>query len=146
MSEEVLHTRTAEETTSLGAVLARELRCGDVVHLRGPLGAGKSVFARGVGKALGAERWRGSPTFNLVHEYDTEPRLYHLDLYRLTEDEVEELHLEEAAEVGVLVVEWAERAANVLSYVGRRHVWVEITPLIDEGRRIDIAWGEVPCR
>lgn len=90
-------------------------RGGEVLLLTGSLGAGKSVFARGVARALGVARWRGSPTFALIHEYASSPSLIHVDLYRLAAAEVEELGLEEYANpTTVLVVEWADRALDYL--------------------------------
>lgn len=138
MTETVTIATSADDTRSLGRELGAELHPGDVVHLHGPLGAGKSVFARGIGQALNAPHWRGSPTFNLVHEYDTRPRLYHLDLYRLGEDEVEDLHLEDDADTGVLVVEWADRAPSVLAHLGARHIEVHLTVLGPDEREIII--------
>jgi tRNA threonylcarbamoyladenosine biosynthesis protein TsaE len=92
------------------------LRGGEIILLTGSLGAGKSVFARGVASALRVPRWRGSPTFALVHEYSSSPALIHIDLYRLSAEEVEELGLEEyASPANVLVVEWADRAPEYLN-------------------------------
>lgn len=104
-----------EATRRLAAAFARSLRGGDVVLLQGNLGMGKTCFAQGVLEGLG---WTGavnSPTFSLVQEYETEPPLAHLDLYRLkTAEEVWSLGLEELFESGcVLLVEWSERAAEV---------------------------------
>ncbi len=108
-------SRSAQETRNLGISLGKHLSPGDVVLLTGTLGAGKSVFARGIAESLGATHWRGSPTFNLIHQYRTEPALAHADLYRLDGPEVEELGLEEYSHRnGVLVVEWADRAEPYL--------------------------------
>lgn len=96
-------------------MIGEGLSGGEIILLTGDLGAGKSVFARGVTQALGIDRWRGSPTFALVHEYHSEPVLIHVDLYRLGPEEVEELGLEEyAVPSTVLLVEWADRADGYL--------------------------------
>lgn len=109
-------THSSEETVDLGARFARLLRPRDVVLLAGPLGAGKSTLAAGIGRALGVRRWRGSPTFTLVNEYATTPPLIHLDLYRLGAEDAEDLGLEEHLENGsVLLVEWPERAEAYLA-------------------------------
>jgi tRNA threonylcarbamoyladenosine biosynthesis protein TsaE len=139
VEERILHS--AAETLALGRDLAASLRGGDVVLLHGPLGAGKTVLARGLAEALGAKSWRGSPTFALVNEYETVPRLYHLDLYRLTETEVERLGLEDyTGTSGIIVCEWPERANEYLrSLAAGRVVDVFLQHEGDETRRVLIA-------
>lgn len=103
--------RSAEETAALGAVIARLARPGDVIALSGPLGVGKTVFARGFISALGHEGDVPSPSFALVQPYeDLELPVWHVDLYRIEgPDELDELGLD-AATHAVLLVEWPERA------------------------------------
>lgn len=98
---------------ALGAELARVVRAGDVVTLSGPLGVGKTAFARGFIGALGHEGAVPSPSFALVQPYeDLQPPAWHVDLYRLQDpSEVEELGLDASAD-GVLLVEWPERAGE----------------------------------
>lgn len=104
----------AAATAALGAALAPVLRAGDVVTLSGPLGAGKTSFARGVLAALGLAGEAPSPTFAIVQPYDPpDVRLpvLHVDLYRIDSvDELDELGLDDALWDSVLLVEWAERA------------------------------------
>lgn len=105
-------TRTEAETMDLGGALAEELAPDGVLLLSGDLGSGKTVLARGIGRALGIDpREVQSPTFNLIREHEGERgRLLHADLYRLDPEEVGALGLEELlAGPGVKVVEWAER-------------------------------------
>jgi tRNA threonylcarbamoyladenosine biosynthesis protein TsaE len=107
-------------TRALGRRLARFLRAGDVVLLQGPLGAGKTALAQGVGSGLGVEGPVNSPTFVLLARHDPPEGarglpLYHADLYRLTSaEDVAELELGAQANDGVLLVEWPERGLEAL--------------------------------
>jgi tRNA threonylcarbamoyladenosine biosynthesis protein TsaE len=98
-------------TRAAGAALARVSRAGDILTLSGDLGAGKTTLARGFLEALGHEGEVPSPSFAIVQPYDTlEPPVWHVDLYRLNSaSELQELGLD-AAEDGVLLIEWPERA------------------------------------
>jgi tRNA threonylcarbamoyladenosine biosynthesis protein TsaE len=91
--------------------MARVLVAADLLILSGPLGAGKTFFVRGLARALGFSGERvTSPTFALVQEFPTTPRLVHADLYRLSAaEQVRELGLlQERAAGALLVVEWGE--------------------------------------
>jgi len=104
------------ETEALGARIAAGLRIGTAVALEGDLGAGKTVLARGILRALGVEEDVPSPTFTLVQSYET-PKLAvrHYDLYRIeSASEMAELGLEEALDEGAALIEWPERAPNAI--------------------------------
>lgn len=114
---------TAEQTRELGNRLGRNLQGGDVVALRGDLGAGKTAFAQGVGEALGVIGPMTSPTFTLQHEYlgqipgsGIKVRLIHMDLYRLQRpEEVEVIGVEDAfVEDTISLIEWPEIAEDYL--------------------------------
>jgi tRNA threonylcarbamoyladenosine biosynthesis protein TsaE len=113
-----VETHSPEETERLGATLAEKLQQGDVLALYGTLGSGKTTFVRGLARELGITEPIRSPTFTLIHEYplpDQRARLYHIDLYRLENPEqVHELGLEELFPKGITVIEWADRAPNLL--------------------------------
>lgn len=100
-------------TADLGSALAAIARPGDVITLAGPLGAGKTTLARSFLVALGQDGEVPSPTFTIVQPYeDLDPPVWHVDLYRIEDaSEIEELGIE-AAEDGVLLVEWPERARD----------------------------------
>ena len=90
---------------------------GSLVVLSGELGAGKTVFVKGLAKGMGLEKDTAtSPTFNMVHEYRGERELYHFDLYRLTDrSELVEIGWDDYLERGgVAVVEWGEKAGALL--------------------------------
>ena len=105
----ILEDETA--TRQAGRQLAAVVRPGDEITLSGGLGAGKTTLARGFLEGLGHDGEVPSPSFALVQPYEMlDPPVWHVDLYRLeSADEVEELGLD-AAEEGVLLVEWPERA------------------------------------
>ncbi len=108
-------SRSPEETRALGERLGRCLEPGDVVLLSGELGAGKTVFVQGIARGAGYEGAVSSKSFVLLGEYSGRVQIYHADLYRLeAPEQVEELALDEVCADGALVVEWPERAGNVL--------------------------------
>ena len=120
-------TGSEAETENLGRALARLLRPGDVVALTGPLGAGKTCFARGVVRGLRARGPVASPTFTLVRHYEGHLPVRHIDLYRLDPEDLEDLDWRELFYgEGVSVVEWADKADAVLP---RRRYRVHITPV-----------------
>jgi tRNA threonylcarbamoyladenosine biosynthesis protein TsaE len=105
-------TRSEAETETFGVQLAATLRDGDVLLLHGDLGAGKTAFVRGLARGLGANPDEvSSPTFTIVQSYRGPTlTLVHVDLYRLSPAEVDDLALDDLREPGsVLAIEWAER-------------------------------------
>ena len=108
----------AIETEELGSALADGLRAGDVVALSGPLGVGKTTFARGVLTALGLAEEAPSPSYSLVIAYqppEVRLPLWHVDLYRIEESrEIEELGLDDARTDTALLIEWPERMGDRL--------------------------------
>jgi tRNA threonylcarbamoyladenosine biosynthesis protein TsaE len=103
----------AAATHQAGMDLALAVRIGDVIALRGDLGAGKTSLARGILAGLGLEEEAPSPSFALVIPYDpplTRLPVWHVDLYRLeTPDQCLELGLDEALSDGALIIEWPDR-------------------------------------
>jgi tRNA threonylcarbamoyladenosine biosynthesis protein TsaE len=107
-------SESAEETFALGERFGAQLTGGEIILLDGPLGAGKTIFAKGVAAAFEIETDEvTSPSFTLVNIYTGRLKLYHLDLYRLSEGagaahavDLDELLTDESA---VFLIEWAER-------------------------------------
>lgn len=130
-------TSSEEETSAAGERLGETLRGGDVVLLHGDLGAGKTAFVRGLARGLGADPSEvSSPTFTLIQEYRGRVTLFHVDLYRLEEREVDDLGLEELVlGDGVVAIEWAERWRGRPDDV----IEVRIEEVGEENRRIRIA-------
>lgn len=117
---------TAEDTIALGARLGQDLRAGDVVVLSGPLGAGKTVFAKGIAQAMDVDGPVISPTFVLARVHRARragaPAMVHVDLYRLLDQasvdllaELDSLDLDTDLDDAVVVVEWGEGVAERLS-------------------------------
>ncbi|MBX9709074.1 MAG: tRNA (adenosine(37)-N6)-threonylcarbamoyltransferase complex ATPase subunit type 1 TsaE [Caulobacteraceae bacterium] len=106
-------------TTRLGRVIAPLLAPGEAVLLDGPLGMGKSTLARGLIRALsGPDEDVPSPTFTLVQFYETDPPIAHFDLYRLERpEEAREIGLDEALDVGAVLIEWPVRLGDDLARV-----------------------------
>jgi len=128
-------SHSADQTRRLGARLAEWLAPGDVLLLRGHLGAGKTVFAQGVAAGLGIDEPVTSPTFTLIHEHHGRVPLYHVDLYRIGGDvEAGDLGLEDYLYGdGVTLIEWAERAAGL---VPPAHLAVALRPVAETKRAI----------
>ena len=100
--------KSKDETQELGRLIARFSFVGEVITLKGQLGAGKTTFSQGFANGLGIKGVINSPTFNIVKCYfDSTLPLYHIDAYRL-EDLHQDLGLEEYIEGdGVCVIEWS---------------------------------------
>ncbi len=132
--------KTAGDATALAQAFAVHLVAGDCLLLSGPVGAGKTHFARGVIQALtGPAQEVPSPTFTLVQTYDS-PRaeIWHADLYRLCHiDELVELGLEEAFDSAITLVEWPERLGAVRP-PRRLELDFAIPSLESEDRRLTI--------
>jgi len=105
-----LETSSPDETEAVGEELGRRLRQGDLVLIRGELGAGKTTFVRGIARGMGSAAPVASPTFQLVRIYPGRLQLAHVDLYRLEQgDELRDLGLDELLDAGAVVVEWGDR-------------------------------------
>jgi tRNA threonylcarbamoyladenosine biosynthesis protein TsaE len=108
---------TLDATKDLAARIAKCLRVGDIVALKGPLGAGKTTLARYIIQGLGwMESEIPSPTFTLAQEYDfSKFTLWHFDMYRLeAPEDAFEIGVEEAFATGVSLIEWPERLGGYL--------------------------------
>jgi len=109
-------TKSPEETQMLGARLAELLKQGSVVCLYGQLGAGKTMFVKGIAQALGIpDRDIASASFTIIAEYENDIPLYHIDLYRLAQDvDIDETGIwDYIYSDGVTVIEWAERLGEI---------------------------------
>lgn len=110
------HTNSEQETKELGVRLGRTVPSGTVVSLQGPLGAGKTVIAKGIAEALQINEAIVSPTFTLVQEYVGTMPLHHMDLYRLHGiDDFSGIGGEELLySDGITLIEWSEKIEDIL--------------------------------
>jgi len=130
----LLRADSLASTHAIAATLAGLARPGDIIVLAGEMGAGKTAFAQGFGRALGITEPITSPTFTLVHSYPvpgTKVTLHHADLYRLDSTaDVDDLALHELAEFqGVVLVEWGDVAASTIG----DHLEVRLRRADEEG-------------
>ncbi|OHD74651.1 MAG: tRNA (adenosine(37)-N6)-threonylcarbamoyltransferase complex ATPase subunit type 1 TsaE [Spirochaetes bacterium RBG_13_68_11] len=132
----MLSSASAEATRAIGERIGAALAPGTVVLLRGPLGAGKTVLAKGIARGLGVEDEIISPTYTIVADYPGRIPLAHVDLYRVEgAAEIAGLGLDDLlAGPSVTVVEWGEKLEPTL--LGREAVRVTISLEADGGRRI----------
>lgn len=129
MTERIVKLPDATATQTLGMDLGKSLTAGSVLLLTGDLGSGKTTLVQGLAQGLDIVDSIVSPTFTIINEYARgRLPLYHLDLYRLTLMEVNDLHLESywlglETELGIVAIEWAER----LSYLPDNYLRIELT-------------------
>lgn len=109
-------SHSEEETRQVGYRLGKQCTKGTVISLRGSLGAGKTVLAKGIAQALEIAEPIVSPTFTLIQEYEGTLPLIHMDLYRISNtEEFDMIGGEEFLyQQGVTLIEWSEKIAEVL--------------------------------
>jgi tRNA threonylcarbamoyladenosine biosynthesis protein TsaE len=142
---------TAEDTKELGAKLGSQLRAGDVVVLSGPLGAGKTVLAKGIAEAMDVDRPVTSPTFVLARLHRPRqagtPAMMHVDMYRLLDHkgadllgELDSLDLDTDLADAVVVVEWGE---GIVERLSERHLDIRLERAADTEVRTAIwRWSQ----
>lgn len=141
MVEQTFESDSVAATEAIAGQLAATLRGGECIALNGDLGAGKTQFVRGVVRGLGGDpRQVSSPTFVLLHIYQgatVRLPVYHLDAYRVSGPaELDAIGFTELLEQGgVVVVEWAERVADLLP---ASRIAVEIEAIGETARKITI--------
>ena len=136
---------TVDDTRRFGRRLAAVLRAGDLVLLSGPLGAGKTALAQGIGSGLHVRGEVTSPTFVIARLHRGDLPLVHADAYRLGDAaEIDDLDLDAAAEDAVTVVEWGEGRAE---HLNEAYLQVRIDRRDDDTRVVELVphggdWAE----
>ena len=127
-------TSSREETLAVATEFAKTLKAGDVVLLDGQMGAGKTLFSKGVALGLGIEDEVTSPTYAYMNDYDG--RLFHYDCYRIESvEQAERLGLADYFYAGgICLVEWSQNIAPLLPKVVKR---VRISKISDTQREIE---------
>lgn len=112
----LVRVASPEEMREMGRLLGEELRPGDMVCLRGDLGAGKTTLTQGIAAGMGTAGAVASPTFTLVHEHPGKVPLFHMDAYRLdSSEDLWDLGFDDYLRAGgVVVIEWCERVSEAL--------------------------------
>ena len=136
-----IHLPDADATAALAAQLGPKLSMGDVILLNGPVGAGKTHFARALIQSILTQAEDvPSPTFTLVQTYDTtQGQLWHSDLYRISSDiEIDELGLLEAFETAICLVEWPDRLGPVRPETA---LTIDLVA-VDDARDAHLSWTD----
>lgn len=132
--------QTASDTHELGSIIARSVPEGSIISLRGPLGAGKTIFVKGMAEALGITEQITSPTYTLIEQYHGTKDLDHLDLYRL--DSLEDFYAIGGEEIlyssSITVIEWSEVIDQILP---EGTIFIELVIEQDGSRSITIEGG-----
>ena len=135
-SKNIYASASENETFEIAKRLAESFQGKEVVFLMGELGAGKTVFAKGIAAGLGLEDVNqvSSPSFTLVNIHQAKYPVFHIDLYRLGKNsEIEDLGWEDYLDRGVIIVEWAEKLKMDVEAIR-----ISIEVLNDEIRKITI--------
>jgi tRNA threonylcarbamoyladenosine biosynthesis protein TsaE len=156
-NKDVFITNSPEQTRKLGKILAKELRGGEIVCLMGELGSGKTTFAQGTLKGLGAKKPYTSPTFVVMKHYKLKAKskkrkataqnsklenIYHIDAYRVCAKDVLALGWKEiiANKKNTVIVEWAERIRKIIP---KGAVWIRFEHLEGDERKISFKISNV---
>jgi tRNA threonylcarbamoyladenosine biosynthesis protein TsaE len=113
--KKIIISHSPEETKKLGRKLAANLKAGDVISLIGELGTGKTVLSQGIAAGAGVRQNVTSASFVLIQKFQGKLPFYHLDFYRLSENEINESGFEEIFDSGgICVIEWAQKNSKIL--------------------------------
>jgi len=138
LKKNTVYTKSEKETIALGVKFAGALAKKDVVVLEGALGGGKTTFIKGVVKGLGIKAKVLSPSFTLMRQYGTQRLcLYHADLYRLKENEIFNIGIEDFlyAKNAITMIEWGEKIEDCIP----SYIKIVFSLLDNNARKIDFS-------
>lgn len=135
--KQIFISKSENDTLLIAKNLAKKFKGGEVVALNGDLGAGKTIFTKGIALGLKIKDLITSPTFTIMNSYFGALELFHFDMYRINDIiEAEETGIEECFKSGgVIVIEWAEKIKEILP---KKIINVDILKLENETREITI--------
>jgi len=125
-------TKSFEETIALGKLIGSRLNNGDYLCLKGDLAGGKTTFTKGIGEALNIKQVINSPTFTILKIYEGDKKLFHIDAYRLENNEYD-LGISEYEDEGIMVIEWPE---YYQSYLPNEYLEISFKYIDDNSREI----------
>lgn len=132
-------TQSSAQTQLIAEEFAKKLVGGDIILLKGDLGAGKTTFVQGLAKGLGIKRRIISPTFIVMRSYELQENMfYHIDLYRMTsQQDIEGLGLLQLFEDkhAILAIEWPEKLGNLIP---KKYTEISCTWISENSRKIEI--------
>ena len=139
-NSKIFHTKSEVETEEIGKKVAKAVKYGTVISLKGNLGTGKTVFTKGFAKGLGIKEMVASPTFNILREYNAgnDNWLYHMDLYRISDSHsalafgINDYMSDKNA---MTLIEWAERIEDILP---PQTIHIEIKRINNNEREIKV--------
>jgi len=152
MTKNIFITNSFRRTRKLGEILAKELKGGEIVCFTGELGSGKTTFAQGILKGLGAKGPYTSPTFVVMKQYKLKTQnsklktarqnskvknIFHLDCYRVEPKDILDLGWEEivASKNNIVIVEWAERVKKIIP---KNAAWLKFRHIESNKRQISV--------
>lgn len=126
------------ETIEFAYKLGKQLKKGDVLLLTGDLGAGKTTFTKGIGKALNIKKTINSPTFTILKIYNGDINLHHMDFYRLENTHLFDFDLEEyITDETINVIEWPYMKKE---YLPAEYIEIQIKRISDDKRKINVSY------
>lgn len=138
-SPSIIYSLSAEETFQFGKSLGSKLKGGELIVLEGELGMGKTVLAKGIASGLSIDPDEVcSPSFLIVNQHEGRLKLFHIDLYRIkNEEEIEEIGIRDILEIGgVVVVEWGEKLPR---FYRKGAITIRISDMSHDSRKILIS-------
>ena len=135
----VFITNNSKATKTLGRNFAKSLRVGDIICLYGDLGSGKTTFVQGLAEGIGVKEKIISPTFIIIRAYPSK-NFYHIDLYRIENDHIKGLGLEEILEdpSSITAIEWAQNLKNLMP---EKRIDVKFSYTGENKRKVTFALG-----